>query len=273
MQYQYFLIFALLFCSATTSTITPLQKIIKLTVGASQAAYLPLANNRWLQNGHIIENPTSLQPLVGYKPDKDKISCSVGGWKGKSHSTRDTELFLFMHPEQKLAVFGFRGTEPTNAYDWLQNFKMTHTQVNIGSTSVHIHKGFSARYLDISPWFEAEYQAIPRDYKILITGHSLGGALATLAGAYASAKLKRLPDAVVPYASPLVGQRDFRDLYHNTVGCDRTLRITTKDDFITTVPPMRLRYMHVCSALEVDGHTSPLGKFDLISTHDIYGAL
>ena len=264
---QSFFVLIFLFVSVTTS---PLEKYIKLTIGVAKAAYLPLTGNRFIQNGHIIENPTTTQPFKKYDPKQEKYACSVGEWNAKSYASKGTEVLLFTHPQLKLAVFGFRGTEPTSINDWAKNFKMILVPVRVGSAAFKIHQGFRDRYQDISLWFETEYQAIPQDYKIMITGHSLGGALTTVSAAIVSGKTKRLPDAVIPYASPLVGGQDFQTYYENVVGCGRTLRVTVEGDIITKAPSTLLGYTHVCSPLELEGHTGFLTPGKMIENHDVY---
>ena len=266
------LICSFLFVSATASTASPIEKYIKLTAGAAKAAYLPLQGNRFLQSGKIIENPSTMRPdwFTPYKAEEDKISCSIGGWTAKTHENSGTEVILFMHLQQKLAVFAFRGTEPTSAVDWAKNFQMNLAEASIGSAKFKIHSGFRKRYQNVAPWFETEYQGIPDDYTILITGHSLGGAMTTIAAVYASGKLNRPPVGVITYGSPLVGQRDFKDYYNKVVSCGRTLRVKAKDDLVTVNPSTLLGYTHVCSAFEVNGHQGLFAAFNLIASHDFY---
>ena len=265
-----FFILTLLFVSGKTNTVSPINKIIRLAFGVSKATYLPLEGSRYIQNGHIIGR-TKTNILPWYDPSKEQVVCSVGGWVAKSYEKKETELILFTHLEQKLAVFGFRGTETTNLKDWEKNFQMNLAEASIGSTTFRIHQGFRDRYQNIASWFEAEYQAIPHDYTIMITGHSLGGALATISAVYASGKLNRRPDAVITFASPKVGEQDFHGYYVRMVGCDRTLRITVKGDFFTTVPKDK-RYTHVCNALEVDGGQSGwfVSILHIAKNHSLY---
>ena len=258
-------IVALLFASGKTNTISPITKMIRLAVGASKSAYLPL-DGRYIQNGHIfgIKKPGSSQD-----GSKEEVVCCVGGWVGKSYENEDTELILLTHTEQRLAVFGFRGTESTNFVDWQKNFQMNLVEGSVGAAVFKVHQGFRDRYLSIASWFEAEYKDIPADYTIMITGHSLGAALATIAPAYASGKLNRRPDAVITFASPKVGDQDFKDYYAKVVGCDRTLRIATKDDIFTTAP-FDGRYIHVCNALEINGHVGFLSNLNMARTHSLF---
>ena len=268
------LILCFLLISIAINSASRIEKYIKLTSGVSKAAYLPLEGKRYIKNGYIIENPSTTKPniLISYKPSDDKISCSIGKWNAMHKENHGTEAILFTHSQLKLAVFGFRGTEPTSIKDWLKNFEMILAQVNIGSSTFKIHQGFRDRYFNIQEWFENKYKALPQDYTIIITGHSLGGAMTTIAATYASGKLNRRPDAVITFASPLVGGKEFRDYYRNVVGCDRTLRITAEADIIVQNPSTLLGYTHVCSALKVNGLKNWFSKFDLIFNHDIYGA-
>ena len=172
---------------------------------------------------------------------------------------------MFKNVERKLAVFGFRGTD--NGQDWGKNLDMTIVEKTIGTQTFKIHKGFLERYDFISTWFEKEYSQVPNDYTMLLTGHSLGGAEATIAAVYAADKLKRKPDGVVTYGSPKVGTNEFKQYYQHIVGCDRTIRMTVKYDPAPSFPAHIMWYTHVCSDLEV------LGKFtlNLLYKHKLYG--
>ena len=254
--------------------IHPLRKIIKVTLAVSKAAYLPIKQKRYLQHGVIIENPTTIIPrrFLGvimlppkYDFTQDRIACSIRNWKAKQHQVKETEVFLFTHEQQRLAVFGFRGTEALNLHDWKWNFNMAPTRTYIGKTVFVTHTGFRNRYYNIAPWFENEYMKIPQNYTIIITGHSLGGAEASLAAVFAAGKLQRRPDAVITYGTPLIGDKSFTSYYDTVVGCNRTLRIVSKGDLFAAVPKL-FGYIHACSELKVDGKTG----LRFISAHDLY---
>ena len=252
----------------------PLRKIIKISLAVSKATYLPIPQKRYLQDGAIIENPTTISPrrFLGviflnpkYDFTQDRVACSTKGWKAKHYQVKETEVFLFTNAQQRLAVFGFRGTEALNLHDWKWNFNMVPTKTYIGKTVFVTHKGFRDRYLNIAPWFETEYMKIPQNYTIIITGHSLGGAEASIAAVFAAGKLKRRPDAVITYGTPLVGDKSFTSYYDTVVGCNRTLRIVSKGDLFAAVPKV-FGYTHACPVLEVDGKTG----LRFISAHDLY---
>lgn len=268
------LLWASLASNVKANRVRPLRKIIKLSSAVSKATYLPLAGKRYLQDGLIIGNPTTISPrrFLGifflnpkYDVTQDRVSCSMNDWEAKHHHARETEAFVFSNAHQRIAVFGFRGTEALNLLDWIWNFDMGPTKTYINKTVFVTHKGFRNRYLNVASWFETEYMKIPHNYTIIITGHSLGGAEASIAAVFAAGKLQRRPDAVVTFGSPLVGDRSFISYYNTVVGCDRTLRIVSKGDLFAAVPQV-FGYTHACPAVNIDGNTGQ----NVIRAHDMY---
>ncbi|XP_028395435.1 lipase-like [Dendronephthya gigantea] len=258
-----------------SNSVYPPTKVIQLSLGVSKAAYLPLPTRRFIKNGAIIENISTMMPrrpfpLIylppKYDPAQDKEACSITGWKAEAYENRETEVLKFTHDEQKIVVFGFRGTEPFSVTDWLGNFNLQPGAFEINGTPVSIHKGFVKRYGYISSWFENEYMKVPADYSIVLTGHSLGGAEATVAAAFVAERLNRRPDAVVTFGSPYPGLLSFKKYYNKAVGCDRTVRMTAKCDPFTKVPMTVRGYLHVCDGVEVNGRTG----ISFIRAHILY---
>lgn len=232
--------------------VNSVSKFIKLALSVSKATYLPFPTKRFIKQGYIQETG-------------NRRACSIGNWVAKGFKKRDTEVLVFKNHQQRLAVFGFRGTTTFN--DWLKNFNIFLVRVRINRNRFRIHKGFRNRYFDIASWFKVEYQSIPRSYKIIITGHSLGGAMATVASTFASGFYHRRPDAVITFASPRVGNNDFRNYYDRTVGCKNTLRITAKFDAIPFTPGRILGYRDTCDAHKVSSGVYP---FNPIKNHGLY---
>lgn len=88
--------------------------------------------------------------------------------------------------------------------------------------------------MDLEAWVRDQMRAGRID-KLVLSGHSLGGALAML-GAYHFAKRRLCPiHAVVTFGAPKVGAEEFRQAYENPVlGLkDRTLRLEAADDLVT----------------------------------------
>ena len=202
--------------------------------------------------------------LPKYEAPYDTPACSIGNWEATSFVRSDTEVLIFINNDQKVIVFGFRGTEATSLGDWFKNFDFQPSSTTVGGTTFKLHKGFKDRYNNVANGFEEQYQsAISTGHKIILTGHSLGGAEAVIAAVYAAGKLNRAPDVVVTYGAPLTGNQAFVDYYKSVVGCDRTLRFTAKSDTIPTIPEA-FGYQHVCPATEVDGGG------DFLRAHDLH---
>ena len=98
-----------------------------------------------------------------------------------------------------------------------------------------VHKGFCDQLNPIWERISAILDAA--SVPIFFTGHSLGGALAMLAGARRLAEGKSLPAAIYSFGSPRVGTAEFiatlsEDLPHH--------RVINGRDIIATLPPPRL---------------------------------
>lgn len=127
-------------------------------------------------------------------------------------------------------ILVFRGSEPDDLHDILADMKfmlVPHEKTGL------VHYGFIQALNDVwdqlAPIFES---AKPRP--VWVAGHSLGAALALLAG-------ERLGDAqaVYTYGAPRIGTRGFRDQYPCPV-----FRVVNNNDIVTMIPPPVL-YRHV----------------------------
>jgi hypothetical protein len=140
---------------------------------------------------------------------------------------RGAQAFLAQWPDKSILVF--RGTEIGDLRDAvadLKFFKESHGEARI-------HRGFR-QHLDLL-WEEhlvPALEALPTD-KVLITGHSLGGAMAAVAGT-------RRPFAeVVTFGAPRVGTGIAK-----VFQAKRHVRYVNGRDPITIVPPKSLGFEH-----------------------------
>jgi len=127
-------------------------------------------------------------------------------------------------------VVAFRGT--SDLKDWLTNLDAGLTRWPQGG---QIHQGFK-KALD-TVWNQVANEVRRLRGPKFYCGHSLGGALATLAAS------RLPPDALYTYGSPRVGNRNFaRSLQKLAV-----YRIVNHRDLVTTVPPPGpiFKYTHV----------------------------
>jgi triacylglycerol lipase len=211
---------------------------------------------------------------------KDVIRETVKRWKFTQFRFFDlgvTQAFIVADSEK--IILAFRGTDSLK--DWLGNFDIDLVGGPMGGK---VHEGFlrslSLVWKDIQLTFEAlKPKAVAtkaelqrgqmRDIKapsVWITGHSLGGALATLAAA--RLREKDLPvHGLYTFGSPRVGDRDFQEEFNSDFRT-RTFRFVNRNDAVTRIPMRSLFYSHVGQLFYIDEddsiHTDPSFWFRFI---------
>jgi predicted lipase len=196
------------------------------------------------------------------------------------------------HELQRIAVV-FRGSTALN--DWIMNVQVDDTDFDLPGPNAktrsnygRVHEGFY-KYLfgvtkpgrdgrtiskaeEIMGKLQALFKTYP-DYKLWVTGHSLGGALSTMFAFRAAmdAGVRNKPVMNVSFASPFVGDHVFKDKFQNLekTGMIRHLRISNEDDVVPLIPfstldfPPKL-YKHVGMSVRLYNQT-PWRRF----THKI----
>ncbi|KAG2487460.1 hypothetical protein HYH03_013883 [Edaphochlamys debaryana] len=100
----------------------------------------------------------------------------------------------------------------------------------------------ATRTPDGRPWAPRSDQ--PQPFSLWLTGHSLGGALATLCAADLANKGLYI-SGVYTFGSPRVGDDRFRSRYAGLGLAEHTWRFTHRSDAITMVPPEVMGFTHV----------------------------
>ena len=135
-------------------------------------------------------------------------------------------------------IVAFTGTDPVVAPNLI-------TDIDARRSQAGLHTGFenaaAAIWDDIAPTLtEARDAARP----VLITGHSLGGALAVLTASRALRDLTLQPAAIYTYGMPRVGDAAFAQSYNRALGA-LTYRMVHGTDVVPTLPGRSLGYSHV----------------------------
>lgn len=136
------------------------------------------------------------------------------------------------------AIVSFRGTEEVT--DFLTDANAL--QVRDPGERGELHSGFHGA---LSAPLRAGLKKVVGDYAekglgIWVTGHSLGGALATLAAAdlaFAGIELQ----GVYTFGQPRVCCPDFAKVYDERL-CDRHFRFVNNNDIVTEAPLKRVKY-------------------------------
>ena len=143
----------------------------------------------------------------------------------------DTETFGFVARRSDTGdvYVVFRGTESPE--DWLINVEVR--QVPQQSSWGSVEEGFAAVYGQCTGTIhDAIRELTPR--QIIVTGHSLGGALATLCAVDIKGALGITP-IFYTFASPRVGDPTFAQRFNAEL--PTTWRVVNTEDLITNVPP------------------------------------
>ncbi len=111
----------------------------------------------------------------------------------------DTQAILVR--SEDMAVLAFRGSEP-NKVDWLYT-DADAKFIKLPEGEGRIHRGFYESFLSVRQEIEHAINRLPADLPLYVTGHSLGGALANVAGMELE-KRRRLA-AIYSFGSPRVG--------------------------------------------------------------------
>ena len=165
----------------------------------------------------------------------------------RKFSQRSTQAFVAEDAEMR--YLAFRGTESTNHVDWMKDAKFRPVP---GVWGTRVHRGFREALDEV--WEEVLPVVSADDRRLVITGHSLGAGLATLAAARL-ASAGRSVDSVYTYGSPRVGLRDFSAAYGAALG-PNTYRVINHIDIVTRVPLLLQSYRHVGHRMYFDakGH-------------------
>jgi triacylglycerol lipase len=134
-------------------------------------------------------------------------------------------------------ILSFAGTDPLNFANWVTDF-------NWLPRSGDLHTGF--RVAADAAWDDARAAAAAATSpkSLIITGHSLGAAIATLIANRLQREANRTADAVYLFGAPRAGGRGLAAEYGPLLA-SRTFRLVHGGDIVPTVPPPALGFHHV----------------------------
>lgn len=121
----------------------------------------------------------------------------------------------------------FRGTEPILA-DWLGNLSVIPVKRDYGK----VHSGFLNGFLAVKRQLDRQLEQMP-NLPVLVTGHSLGGALSVIAAAEWHGVWP--VEAVYTFGQPAVGKAGFAAFIEKSY--ENYFRIVNDDDVVPRVPP------------------------------------
>jgi hypothetical protein len=168
--------------------------------------------SRWMYCGKRLE-------VSQRKPVTDMLS-RVGLEETAYFSCFGTDCSLVTRSDvsrsdQSFSVLVFRGT--CNARNWLTN-------INIGPLSNNAHKGYELALDHL--WSELGPVLAERNEPLFFTGHSMGGALATLAAR------RQKPQAVYSFGAPPIGNQRLQEDFNKL----NIYRVVNFKDVVSRIP-------------------------------------
>ncbi|MDD5321962.1 MAG: lipase family protein [Methylococcales bacterium] len=157
-----------------------------------------------------------------------------------------TQVFIASKPVDNVTVVAFRGTEPDDPSDLFTdaNFVFSPWADNSGASLGQVHEGFATALQnnDILGKVITCLDSMVPSTRFLLTGHSLGAALATLTAS-------RMPSShLYTFGSCRVGDASFAE----AMRIINHIRFVDCCDLVTRVPPKEFGYVHVGSLRYID---------------------
>lgn len=150
-----------------------------------------------------------------------------------------------------ILIVAFTGTDPAVVPNLI-------TDLDARRSPAGLHSGFemaaAAIWDVVAPTLMAARDA---GRPVVITGHSLGGALAIVTAHRALHELALTPAAIYTYGMPRVGDAQFAQSFNRALGVT-TYRMVYGTDVVPTLPGQSLGFSHVGRRL----HCARAGRFD-----------
>ncbi|MBC6686663.1 lipase family protein [Wolbachia pipientis] len=155
----------------------------------------------------------------------------------------------------------YRGSR--NWFDYMKDAEMILTSSGeLLPEGGKIHSGFYSLFKDswgsvyeILKGHANDQKLEIKDFKINLTGHSMGGAIATIAALCLSVREGAEDLHVATFASPRVLDSAAAEVYEERLG-KKTIRVVNQSDFIPSLPLGSMGYKHVGEQLRISSSSS-----------------
>ncbi|KAF5738700.1 Alpha/beta-Hydrolases superfamily protein [Tripterygium wilfordii] len=138
-------------------------------------------------------------------------------------------------------IIAFRGTQGQSIQNWIEDLYWKQLDLNYpGMPDAMVHHGFFSAYYNttIHPGILTaikEAKEIYGDLDIMVTGHSMGGAMAAFCGLDLAVNHEAQNVQVVTFGQPRIGNAAFASYYSQLV--PNTIRVTNGHDIVPHLPP------------------------------------
>jgi len=219
------------------------------------------ARRWWSESGYdgsSYPSPSFEKYLIQTRHEGHYVQFFSGGefvLEGKAFVEGSTQVFFARHATKPVLIISFRGTEPNKWRDVAADGKAWKTKLKEHGWPEEwgsVHSGFRGAFDSLGELMReklGEYEG--SGVGIWVTGHSLGGALATMMGAEILRRIEGGAEfdlrGVYTFGSPRVGNNAFHDQFTALAAKNKTrvVRFRNGDDLVTAIPGLMLEYKHV----------------------------
>lgn len=163
------------------------------------------------------------------------IALDMIGYTEKIYNEEQKAADIVVNQEKQYICVVFRGSR--EAVDWRRNLYFQQHRIK---HEIAIHRGF-CKQLFTNNLFVHIYSRLwalidqNPTYELFVTGHSSGGAIATLFGYLISLELGERQLQIVSFASPRIGNLAFKRDFNKRTNL-KHWRITNQYDFVPKIP-------------------------------------
>lgn len=195
----------------------------------------------------------------------------VASFNAKS-VTGHSERFGFILQSEDRIIVAFRGT--SSATDWISDAIARQGKYKCVQGAGKSHLGISNIYYSAREQILTALATLSARKSLMITGHSLGGALATLCAVDMAVNSAFSLPSVYSYGSPRVGDPTFVKVYSGKV--DQSFRIFNRYDIVPRLPPhvyklpnreKTYHYMHVRDEAPLQFHNGSVSNNHVIGSY------
>ncbi len=190
---------------------------------------------------------------AAYQPNIDLGELLLDQWQLDHYRTFDAATIEgYIAGGSGFTLLAFRGSDHGQLDDWIGNadFDLVFdSHIRGGQVHAGFQRGAEAIWPQVESLVAEHHQA---ERKLILTGHSLGGALALLTAArFASQGRATEIDAIFTFGQPRAGDRDFAQRLDRDFEA-RLFRYVNRYDLITRLPPRLLGYDHAGKLRYID---------------------
>ena len=190
---------------------------------------------------------TDLAYEINSQIEADKIEDKTLFKHVRFYKNIETDAeFICFENEKCNKVLVFKGTNSKKDFKYDLDFlPFELLKETPGSKEFKLHGGFYQQFLSLKDYFEKELDEYEH-VNIILTGHSLGAALATIASIYMFCYVPSLLNQIVLFGSPRVLCTDFSNWYEKRLA-NKLIQVKDIYDPVCHLPPTGyiFQYQHV----------------------------